>query len=370
MRPRFMIMFLVGAACGDHRGTQPDAAATKAAATKAAPAAVTDEAPDTDAEPARAVASAAFNPRLLRRFKPLRTELATQPRDQAQIELGRMLYFDPRLSGDGTVSCNSCHPLARYGADGEPTSIGIRGQRGVRNAPSTFHAAGLVAQFWDGRAPDVEAQAPMPMTNPAEMGATEEQIVATLTSIPGYRTAFAAAFPDQAKPITLGNVGQAIGAFERGLVTPARWDAFLGGDKAALTAEEVEGLRVFTNAGCMVCHTGEFVGGSSFQPLGAVEAWPNQDDRGRTAVTQNDSDDMVFRVPSLRNVAETGPYFHDGSARTLDDAVRMMARYQLGVELSRAERAAIVAWLKSLTGPLPAAYIAAPTLPPSAPVAK
>jgi len=317
------------------------------------------------ATPASATRSAPLNPRLLRRFRPLRQELtaADRPRTAALVDLGRMLYFDDRLSNHHDLSCNSCHPLADYGADGRALSLGDRGQPGKRNAPSTFNAAGMFAQFWDGRSADVETQALAPLTNPTEMAMSPDRVVHVLHSIPEYRAAFAAAFPDA--PISFANVGVALGAFERGLTTPARWDRYVAGDRTAITAAEVEGLRVFTNVGCITCHTGELLGGTSFQQLGVIEPWPNAADRGRFEVTKVPADDMVFRVPSLRNVEMTAPYFHDGSAATLPVAIAMMGHHQLGIELTAREVASIAAWLHTLTGDLPTPYIRPPALPPS-----
>lgn len=306
-----------------------------------------------------------FNPRLLRRFKPVRERLdGNGPVDPAQVKLGRALYFDKRLSKNGSQACNSCHPLDRYGADGQTTSPGAEGTLGSRNSPTVYHAAGYFAQFWDGRAHDVEEQAKGPLTNPVEMGLKDgAHVERILKAIPGYKPLFAQAFPGEADPISYDNVGKAIGAFERGLVTPSRWDAYLRGDKTALTADEVEGLRVFTNVGCMVCHTGEFVGGSMFEKVGAVEPWPNQKDQGRYEVTHEEGDRMMFKVPTLRNIAKTAPYFHDGSAKTLPEAVTMMGRHQLGLELSKEEVTSITTWLAALTGDLPRDYIKEPSLP-------
>jgi cytochrome c peroxidase len=192
-------------------------------------------------------------------------------------------------------------------------------------------------------------------------------VVSELHAIPGYLPAFQAAFPGTANPITYDNIGTAIGAFERRLVTPSRWDRYLAGDRSALTPHEVGGLQLFTDLGCITCHTGEFVGGSTFQKAGVVEEWPNQGDQGRFEVTNQSTDKMIFKVPSLRNIEKTGPYFHDGSAKTLDQAVTMMGRYQLGETLSSEDVDAIVAWLGALTGDLPEAYIRAPQLPPDGP---
>jgi cytochrome c peroxidase len=306
-----------------------------------------------------------FNPRLLRRFKPVRDVLAegTAP-SRAQVELGRMLFFETRLSKDASQSCNSCHPLASYGADGERTSAGHDGTRGTRNSPTVYNAAGFFAQFWDGRAIDVEEQAKGPILNPIEMGMKDAaQVEQVLRAIPGYEPLFREAFPRDKQPLSYANVGRAIGAFERGLVTPARWDKYLKGDKQALSDAEVEGLRVFTNVGCMVCHTGEFLGGSMYEKVGAVEPWPNQKDLGRFSVTKDERDRMVFKVPTLRNIQKTAPYFHDGSAKTLPDAVQLMGRHQLGLELSDPEVTSIVTWLNSLTGELPQNYIQKPVLP-------
>ncbi len=314
-------------------------------------------------------ASKEFNPRLLRRFAPLRArfDAPEAPVSEELIGLGRMLYFDTRLSKNKDVSCNSCHKLDAYGVDGEKTSPGDHGQRGGRNSPTVYNAGGFFVQFWDGRAPNVEEQAKGPILNPVEMAMPSgEAVVARLQAIPGYVDAFKTAFPGQPNPLTYDNVGRAIGAFERGLSTPAPWDKYLKGDKSALTSAQLEGLKVFTNVGCMVCHTGEFLGGNSYQRAGAVEPWPNQTDEGRQKVTANAADKMMFKVPTLRNIAKTGPYFHDGSATTLPDAVRMMGTYQLGLELSDAEITSIVAWLESLTGELPKAYIVEPALPPDA----
>jgi cytochrome c peroxidase len=326
------------------------------------PSVVPPEASTTVAPARQGAHGEALNPRLLRRFRPLHVE---PDKPGAIVELGRLLYFEARLSASHDISCNSCHPLDKYGTDGAATSTGFGAQRGTRNAPTTYHASGMIAQFWDGRSPDVERQAIVPIMNPVEMASTETRVLATLRSIPEYGERFTRAFPTERDPITLANVGRAIGAFERRLLTPSRWDRYLQGDKQALAAVELEGMRIFTNIGCITCHTGELVGGTSFQRVGIVEPWPNATDRGRVEVTKDPADDMVFRVPSLRNIAMTAPYFHDGSAATLEDAVKMMGRHQLGLELDPAETASIVVWLRSMTGELPTAYIEPPVLPPS-----
>jgi len=302
-----------------------------------------------------------ISPRVLRRFAAL--ERDASPRSTALIDLGRLLYYDPRLSRTKLISCNSCHLLDRYGATNTAVSTGVDGRRGKRNAPSTYHAAGQFVQFWDGRELTIEAQARGPIENPLEMGMAPGQAVAILTEIDGYRVAFAAAFPGEASPITVDHIGRAIGAFERGLITPSRWDRYIAGDTSALTPVEKEGAKVFANLGCLVCHTGPYIGGSMFEKVGTRAPWPTQGDRGRRDVTGNPADDMMFKVPSLRNVAETAPYFHDGSAATLEQAVRMMARHQLGIDLADDEVREVIAWLGSLTGEIPKDYIAKPVLP-------
>jgi cytochrome c peroxidase len=304
-----------------------------------------------------------LSPRLVRRFAPIHATPSGP--DSALVQLGRVLYFEPLLSRTGKVSCNSCHPLDRYGTTATRFSVGVGGKQGNRNAPSVYNTAGHVSLFWDGRATSLAEQALGPLTNPAEMDMKPGSIVRVLHGVPGYRTLFEHAFPGEAQPISIGNVAAALAEFERGLMTPGRWDQYLEGDKGALSPSEKEGVRLFANLGCMVCHTGAFIGGTMFEKLGVYAPWPNQTDHGRRDVTHNPADDMVFKVPSLRNVARTMPYFHDGSAGSLDTAVRMMAHHQLGVDLVDEEARSIVAWLGSLTGEIPHEYIAAPVLPPA-----
>ena len=308
-------------------------------------------------------ASATYQQQQLGNFAPLPASAASaaNPALPARVALGRELFYETALSDAHDLSCNGCHPLNGYGADGRRVSFGHHGQQGNRNAPTVYNAAGHVAQFWDGRARDVEAQAKGPILNPAEMAMPDSAaVLAHLRASPGYRTAFSAAFPGEAQPITYDNVGKAIGAFERGLVTPSRWDRFLKGDSTALTPGERAGFATFVAAGCQNCHNGAYVGGNSFQKAGLIRPWPSQADSGRYAVTKNASDIMVFKVPSLRNVAQTGPYFHDGSVASLDSAVRLMARHQLGRELSDGDVHAIVTWLGALTGDIPVAYVGLP----------
>ncbi len=290
------------------------------------------------------------------------------PTSQELVDLGRMLYFDTRLSTDGTKSCNSCHDLNTYGVDGVARSIGVMGVPIARNSPTVYNAALHISQFWDGRSPDVEDQATKPIMAAGEMGMIDEkEVKRNVTSIPGYIPMFEAAFPADPDPINLKNVGMAIGAFERGLITPSRFDRFLAGDRTQLNEQEQKGLATFISLRCVTCHMGPTVGGLNYKRLGEKEPYPSED-LGRYEVTKLEEDKYVFKVPSLRNVAETGPYLHDGSIETLDEMVRLMARYQLGKEVNDGQVSDVVAFLKSLTGDVPTEYIAEPKLPPSAPV--
>lgn len=277
-----------------------------------------------------------------------------QQRDSAAlVTLGRHLYFSPALSRNGTQSCNSCHPVdgGGIGADNKPTSPGALGTRGRRNTPTVLNASLHMAQFWDGRARTLEEQAQGPIVNPAEMAMPDARAVAQrLRTAPSIdRTLFARAFPDDADPYTIEHAARAIAAFERTLRTSDRFDAFMDGDAGALTAQEKEGLRRFMALGCTSCHNGPLVGARIYQKIGIVRPWPSQSDLGRYEVTKNDGDRHVFKVPSLRNVALTSPYFHDGSVPTLHDAVDKMAWHQLGTDLRKKDRDAIVAFLKAMS---------------------
>jgi len=293
------------------------------------------------------------NPGALKLFRPLPAAVssAANPITEAKVELGRKLYHETRLSRNRDISCNTCHPLDRYGVDGAPVSTGDRGRKGTRNAPTVYNAAGHLAQFWDGRAPDVEEQAKGPLLNPVEMAmASGAQVEAVLKSIPEYADLFRRAFPGQPDPVTFNNLARAIGAFERRLITPSRWDRLLKGDQGALTDAEKAGFNKFVESGCAACHNGAYVGGNAFQKIGMVHPWPNTADLGREQVTKKDSDKFLFKVPSLRNVARTAPYFHDGSLTTLNEAIRKMGMHQLGKNLTDADIRSIAAWLETLTG--------------------
>lgn len=305
----------------------------------------------------------------LRAFRPLpkSMESADNPSTKAKVELGRMLYYENRISKGHDLSCNSCHMLDKYGVDNEPTSDGHKGQKGDRNSPTVYNAALHVAQFWDGRAKNVEEQAKGPVLNPVEMAMpSEAAVVAVLKSMPEYVSLFKQAFPGDRDPMTYDNMAKAIGAFERLLVTPSRWDKFLAGDKSALNDAEKAGFMKFSNSGCVSCHNGTLVGGTSYQKLGVAKPWPHTKDPGRFKVTKVEHDKMVFKVPSLRNIEKTAPYMHDGATNSLEEAIAMMGDFQLGGKLSKADAAAIATWLRSLTGELPpASLIAKPKLPPS-----
>ncbi len=305
-------------------------------------------------------------------FKPVPMappSLPGNPATSAKIELGTMLYFDPRLSASHAISCNSCHNLGLGGADAEPTSIGHRWQHGGRNAPTVLNAVFNTAQFWDGRAKDLEQQAGGPIVNPIEMASPEPHVAEQLKDIAGYRDYFAKAFPGDADPITLANVQKAIAVFEATLITPnAPFDRFLEGKADALTPKQKAGLTLFMDKGCAACHNGINVGGGMYAPFGVIEKPGGEllppDDKGRFMVTKTPSDEYVFKVPTLRNIALTAPYFHTGQVWDLRQAVAVMGTSQLGAKLTDDETDKIVAFLDSLTGEQP--KVTYPMLPPSA----
>ena len=294
-------------------------------------------------------------------FKPLPAAAPNpgNPTTAVKVVLGEKLYFDTRLSAGGNQSCNSCHNLATFGVDNLPTSPGDRGELGTRNSPTVLNAALHVAQFWDGRAKDVEEQAGMPITNPVEMAIPSEAfLVERLSQDPLYPELFAAAFPDDDPALAYKNVARALAAFERTLLTPSRFDNYLQGDLDALDVREKDGLQVFFDMGCASCHNGVNLGAHTFRKFGLGENYwehtKSRDvDEGRYAVTGDEEDKYVFKVSSLRNIAKTGPYFHDGSVAALDEAIRVMTRLQVGVGLEDAQVESMVAFLETLTGELP-----------------
>lgn len=267
-----------------------------------------------------------------------------------KVDLGKKLFFETALSKANDLSCNSCHNLETFGVDNRATSLGDKGQTGDRNSPTVFNAALHFAQFWDGRAKDVEEQALGPILNPVEMAMpNEEEVVKRLKENAEYTDAFKRAFPEESEPINYQNVGKAIGAFERTLLTPSRFDDFLNGKEAALSSEEKKGLETFVKIGCTSCHNGVGIGGALYQKIGLVKPYETTD-LGRYKVTKSEADKYFFKVPSLRNVEKTAPYFHDGKVETLAEAVRLMGRHQLGRELDDVQTQEIITFLKSLTG--------------------
>jgi cytochrome c peroxidase len=300
-------------------------------------------------------------------FKPLPSTVpavADNPITPAKIELGKMLYFDPRLSASGVFSCYSCHNLATGGDDNLETSIGHGWQKGPRNAPTVLNSVLNEAQFWDGRAADLAEQAKGPIQAGVEMANTPANVVATLKSMPGYVAAFDTAF-EGGEAVSFDNMAKAIEAFEATLLTPAPFDAWLNGDDAALSEVELAGLELFMDKGCASCHSGVNVGGHGYYPFGLIEK-PGGDvlpegDKGRFAVTETVDDEYVFRASPLRNIADTAPYFHSGKVWDLKVAVQIMAESQLGEELTDTEADQIVAFLGALSGPVPA--ITVPALP-------
>ncbi len=279
------------------------------------------------------------------------------------VELGKKLYFDPRLSKSGFISCNSCHNLSMGGTDNIPTSIGDKWQQGPINAPTVLNSSLNVAQFWDGRAADLKAQAGGPIANPGEMAFTHTLALGVLESIPAYVREFKQVFGKD--KVDIDQVTLAIAEFEKTLVTPnSRFDQWLLGKKDALTADELAGYKLFKESGCVACHNGPAVGGNSFQKMGVVEPYKTKASAaGRADVTGKDADRFNFKVPTLRNVEMTYPYFHDGAANTLTEAVDVMGRLQLGKKFSQDENGKVVAFLKTLTGDQPSFMM--PILPPS-----
>jgi len=295
--------------------------------------------------------------------EPIQPIRPVQEINLAQVQLGKKLYFDPRLSKSGFISCNSCHNLSMGGTDNLKTSIGDQWQKGPINAPTVLNSSMNLAQFWDGRAADLKEQAGGPIANPGEMGFTHELAVSVLQSIPEYVIEFKQVFGKDG--ITIDEVTQAIAEFEKTLVTPgSRFDLWLLGEKYAITDDELQGYQLFKSSGCVACHNGPAVGGSSFQKMGIVEPYEAKSPaEGRSAVTGKDADRFMFKVPTLRNVALTYPYFHDGEAGTLTEAVDIMGQIQLGKKFTDEENAQIVAFLKTLTGEQPTFLM--PILPPS-----
>lgn len=283
--------------------------------------------------------------------------LPTPEVNMTKVLLGRRLFHDGRLSGDGSVSCSTCHSLDHGGAEPRPTSIGIGAAVGPINSPTVLNSSLNFVQFWDGRAATLEDQARGPVANPLEMGSDFNRVLANLSGEPTYVTEFAGLYPDG---ITEANIVDAIAEYERSLITPGRFDRFIAGDPSALTAEERAGYELFTTVGCTSCHRGPNIGGTMYQKMGLVRDYfaargtpLTEADNGRYNVTHDEADRHFFKVPTLRNVALTAPYLHDGTQATLPDVVRVMGLYQLGRELTDEQVTQLVAFLGSLTGELP-----------------
>lgn len=286
-------------------------------------------------------------------------------KNPALVELGKMLFFEPRLSRSGFISCNSCHNLATGGVDNLQTSVGDRWQKGPINSPTVLNSFGQIAQFWDGRAKTLAEQAAGPIANPLEMASTHEMAVKVIASIPGYAPYFEKAFGDA--KVDIKRITDAMAEFERTLVTPnARFDKWLKGDKKAITAQELNGYNLFKSSGCTICHNGAQLGGQSFQKMGVVRPYETTNTaEGVKAISGRDQDRMTFKVPMLRNVELTYPYFHDGAVWSLEESVSIMGDLQLGKRYTEQEIKDITAFLKTLTGDQP--KIEYPVLPPSGP---
>jgi cytochrome c peroxidase len=304
-------------------------------------------------------------------FKPIPAQapaIKGNPTSKAKVDLGLKLFFEPRLSSSQLISCNTCHNVGLGGADLQETSIGHGWQKGPRNAPTVFNAVFDIAQFWDGRASDLQTQAKGPVQASVEMNNNPQQVVKTLKSIPGYAPLFKKAFPNDKDPVNFDNMAKAIELFEARLLTPdAPFDRYLKGDGKALTPKEVDGLRVFMDKGCVACHNGVNIGGAGYYPFG-VRAVPSSEirpteDMGRFKVTNTESDKYVFKAPSLRNLNLTQPYFHSGKVWKLKDAVTVMGSAQLGINLTADDADKIVAFMHTLTGTYP--KIQYPSLPPN-----
>ncbi|HZR37786.1 MAG TPA: cytochrome-c peroxidase [Nevskia sp.] len=277
--------------------------------------------------------------------------------DARKAALGRKLFQDPLLSADGTLSCGGCHMLGAAGVDHRQKAVGMHQAQGRVNTPTVYNSAFNFREFWDGRAENLDDQVDWPLQGKTELGSTWEAVLDKLRRTPAYVAAFDASYPDG---ISRSNVRNAIAEFERSLITPnSRFDRYLRGQRDALNPQELSGYRKFKAYGCVSCHQGVNVGGNMFQRMGVMGDYfadrghVGEADYGRFNVTHDEADRYTFKVPSLRNVALTGPYFHDGSAQTLEQAVTIMARYQLGRELPPDDREQLVAFLRTLTGEFP-----------------
>ena len=352
-----VVLLVLAAAC--EKKTPPTPTGTEPATTSPATATAPPEAPK----------GRPFDPGQLAVFAalPEKIERPDNLLTDDKVALGKMLWFDARLSKGQDVSCNSCHDVTKSGADEVPLSLGTKKQKNTRNAPTIFNAAGEFAQGWDGRGALLEDFVVPHAGEATVMGLDEKKLVDTVSSVPAYAAAFKKAFPDEKGAVTAATLSKAIGAYTRKLLTPARWDKFLAGDQAALTDDEKYGLGAFMDANCTTCHAGKYIGAAQFQKLGLAKPWPNLTDVGRFEVTKQEVDRFMFKVPTLRNVTKTAPYLHDGSIATLEELGKLMERHQIGKELTDAQAKSIVTFLGALNGEVPKELAKKPDLPPSGP---
>ena len=304
-------------------------------------------------------------------FGPLPQVILSEknPITPEKVKLGKILFYETRISVDGTISCSKCHPNSLYGADGLRKAIGNNCKVNPRNSPTIFNAAGQISEHWIGNRTDVEDQAKQSVVGPPSFGMPSyETVERRLREINGYTDLFKKSFPKDNDPITVDNFAKAVGAFERTLITPSPFDAFLKGKKEALKEQEKRGLKTFIETGCVMCHSGAYVGGQMYQTFGLIEPYwkytkSEEIDEGRYTVTKNEMDKYVFKVPVLRNVAKTSPYFHDGSVDKLVAAVFIMGKVQLGRDLTGSQIEDIISFLRSLTGSIPEDTLRIPLLP-------
>ncbi len=304
--------------------------------------------------------------RFLFQVLPAIADNQDNPITTEKIALGKQLYFDNRLSKDQTQSCNTCHDLSTYGVDNKKLSPGDEGEDGDRNSPTVYNSALHTMQFWDGRARDVEEQAGMPILEADEMNIPDKEfLIDRLKTVEGYQQMFAAAFPDDSDPLTYDNLEKAIGAFERTLIIPSKFDDYLSGKAEALSLAEKQGMKTFIDVGCATCHTGSLLGGNMFQKFGVhYNYWEftssDPVDKGRAKETDKEIDNYVFKVPSMRNVTRTHPYFHDGSIDSLEESIKIISKVNLNRDLTEQEVAGIVSFLQALTGEIPPDMAKAP----------
>ena len=362
-----LVCVCVGLGCEEKRGPAP--APTPSGTTTSSPAASGGAANAAFAMAPASTALPAFDPAQLNLFAPIPESVETPLMDDA-TKLGQMLFFDKRLSRGQDMACVSCHDFAKAGQDGEAAATGTKKQGATRNTPSVLNAGGAFAQGWDARATTIDELVVPHILDPAIMGMPDEKrVTETIATIPAYVAAFKKAFPEESPAVSADTVARALGTYTKKLFARSRWDRYLAGDKAALNDAELGGVATFVEAGCTSCHQGKYVGGTQAAKLGIAKPWPGPagEEPGRFAVSKQEADRGMWKVPSLRNVARTGPYLHDGSVASLEEMTRLMARHQAGRELSEPQIKAIVTWLGTLDGEAPKVLTTKPQLPPSGP---